>query len=309
MKKAFEKARKFVYRHARPLDLARWQFAFEDGDRERVLQALEAYQNPDGGFGHGLEPDFWNPNSTPVATWAATEYIREVRLSDARHPMIQEILRYLESGADFDENANQWLNVTPENNDYPVSCWWRWGESGSGFQYNPSAALAGFIIRYAEKDSALYRKGLKIAGEAMAYLKENMTLGDAHVVKCMIRLYEDCVFAKAFEPELPEWEALLKKQVNHSICRDSEAWFSQYQPKPSDFIRSADSPFLAGNEEWVSLECRLILAHQQEDGGFPVTWNWKTEYEREFAVSANWWRSCFAIENMRFLKAFSEKEK
>lgn len=54
---AFEKARKFIYKNARPLDLARWQYHFENGSREAVLQALQVYQNEDGGYGHGLEPD------------------------------------------------------------------------------------------------------------------------------------------------------------------------------------------------------------------------------------------------------------
>ena len=50
----FERARRFIFRNARPLDFARWRFAFEGGSREDVLAALAAYQNGDGGFGHGL---------------------------------------------------------------------------------------------------------------------------------------------------------------------------------------------------------------------------------------------------------------
>jgi hypothetical protein len=73
----FEKARRFIYRNARPLDLARWRYHFEGGPKEAVVTALAAYQNEDGGFGHALEPDAWNPASSPVQTWAATEILRE----------------------------------------------------------------------------------------------------------------------------------------------------------------------------------------------------------------------------------------
>ena len=73
-----EKAREFIYRNARPLDLARWNYLFENGNKENVLRILASYQNEDGGFGHGLEPDCWNPNSSPVQTWVATEIIKEV---------------------------------------------------------------------------------------------------------------------------------------------------------------------------------------------------------------------------------------
>ena len=63
-----EKAREFIYRNARPLELAQWQYHFENGSKENVLAVLSFYQNKDGGFGHALEADSWNPNSSPVQT-------------------------------------------------------------------------------------------------------------------------------------------------------------------------------------------------------------------------------------------------
>lgn len=53
----FEKSGKFMYRNARPVDLARWQYHFENGSKENVVKILAEYQNEDGGFGHGLEED------------------------------------------------------------------------------------------------------------------------------------------------------------------------------------------------------------------------------------------------------------
>ena len=76
----YNQARSFVYKNARPLDLARWKYLFEGGSKEDVLTALAAYQNEDGGFGHALEPDCWNPDSSPIQTWVATEIIKEVGL-------------------------------------------------------------------------------------------------------------------------------------------------------------------------------------------------------------------------------------
>lgn len=46
----FKKAKGFVYRNARPLDLARFRFHFENGSADEVLYALSFYQNDDGGF-------------------------------------------------------------------------------------------------------------------------------------------------------------------------------------------------------------------------------------------------------------------
>ena len=101
MNQTFEKARTFIYRNARPLDVARWQYHFVGGSKETVLTALAAYQNEDGGFGHALEADAWNPNSAPMQTWTATEILREIDFTDATHPIIQGILRYLVSGQVF----------------------------------------------------------------------------------------------------------------------------------------------------------------------------------------------------------------
>lgn len=158
---AFEKARDFIYRNARPVDLACFQYHFEGGEKENVLNALSYYQNNDGGFGHALEPDCCNPNSSPVQTWAATEVLRKIGFADKDNLLIKGILKYLESGVDFDKDHNQWLNVIPSNNDYPHAIWWGYGQNGSDFKYNPTACLAGFIIKFADKESSLYKKGCK----------------------------------------------------------------------------------------------------------------------------------------------------
>ena len=53
----FNAAAAFVAASARLLDRRRFERLFEDGPPEPVRDAVAAYRNPDGGFGHGLEPD------------------------------------------------------------------------------------------------------------------------------------------------------------------------------------------------------------------------------------------------------------
>jgi len=141
-----QKARTFLYRNARPLDIARWQYHFEDGSRAAVLTALSAYQNEDGGFGHALEPDAWNPNSSPIQTWAATEILREIGWTDGTHPLVSGILRYLASGQDFDGHV--WTCTIGSNNDYPHAPWWHSeSESACNGDYNPAAAFSMRTIK------------------------------------------------------------------------------------------------------------------------------------------------------------------
>ena len=63
----FTKARKWICLNARPIDRARFAYLFENGSREAVLSALAEYQNEDGGFGHALEADCFNPNSGTIS--------------------------------------------------------------------------------------------------------------------------------------------------------------------------------------------------------------------------------------------------
>ncbi len=47
------------------LDYTMWRYLFEDGSGDAFLLVLCSYQNEDGGFGHNLECNNWNPRSSP----------------------------------------------------------------------------------------------------------------------------------------------------------------------------------------------------------------------------------------------------
>lgn len=71
-------ARSFMGGHARVLDRRRFQLLFDGASAEPVLAALSAYRNPDGGYGHGLEPDLRAPESQPAAALHAFEVFADV---------------------------------------------------------------------------------------------------------------------------------------------------------------------------------------------------------------------------------------
>ena len=301
----FECARSFVYRNARPLDLARWQNRFEDGERSAVLNALAAYHNPDGGFGHGIEADYLNPDSTPMGVWAATEILHEIGIQDAYHPIVDGILRYLESGADFDAAHGQWLNTVPSNNDHPHAIWWHFGGE-SQFEYNPTAALAGFAVRFAAPESPLYIRSCEIVHAAFAWFEAHVPFEEMHVTKCFIRLYEYLDDADSDLVDLDHFEDLLRIQIKANICPDPDRWFTEYVSRPSAFIGSRLSPWYRLCPELVERESELLCAQQLPDGSWPVTWHWGTNYPAEESISINWWRSAIILENMAFLSAFGK---
>lgn len=299
----FEKARVFVYRNARPIELALWRYHFEDGAKEDVIRVLAAFQNEDGGFAHALEADSFNPNSCPIQTWNAASILKQIGFDDASHPIIKGILRYLDSGADFSEKHKQWLNTVKSNDDYPHAIWWDYTESDDSFRYNPTAYLAGFILRFADKDSSLYKKAEEIALEAYGWFCSNVPLGWSDVTKCFAGLYDYLSEAGTELVDMDEFAQKLKEEAGADICRDTDKWGVEYVCQPSAFVRGKDSMFYKGNEELVRKECELIAGSQLEDGSYNLPWIWCNDY-KEYTLAANWWKSVQLIEKMSFLKEF-----
>lgn len=299
-----EDARRFIYYNARPIDLARWQYHFENVSKERVLEALSFYQNEDGGFGHALEADVWNPNSSPIQTWTATEILWEISISDRNHPIIQGILVYLESGSDF--NGSVWHNSVKSNNDYPHAPWWHVQDNKtSDNNYNPTACLAGFIVKFASEESKLFQLGYRIANEAIELIISGPNQSDMHVLACYVRLLE--YIQTSGHHDKFDIQALREKlldSVTHCITTDISAWNDSYICKPSQFFCSKASVFYPSNIEVAEYECRYIIETQCADGSWDIPWEW-SEYPEQWAISKNWWKANIIINNLLYLKGLS----
>ena len=91
---AFGRAKDYLMTGGRPLEQARFKHLFEDGSLEEVAAALAAYQNPDGGYGHALEPDAFTPTSGALATSIGLRVLRETGAT-ADHEQIRGAVGYL----------------------------------------------------------------------------------------------------------------------------------------------------------------------------------------------------------------------
>jgi hypothetical protein len=309
MNQVFKKAEQFIYQNARPIDLARWQYHFEHGSKENVLKALSKYQNEDGGFGHGLEADSLNPNSSPIQTWAAAEILKEIDITDKDNHIVQGILAYLESGKDFD--GHYWGNVVPTNNDYPHAPWWEhphspwWQdteENRFSVHYNPTAHLSGFALYLARPDSKLYQLTKMIAQEAIGAFLNIEAINDMHVVSCFIRLYEYLTAAGlAARFDTARLEQKLMDIVKSNITQDKSKWGIEYICKPSQFFNSNTSIFYPDSQEIADFECEFIQKTQLDDGSWSIPWEWGNDPE-EWALSKNWWKANGILINMLYLK-------
>ena len=228
----YHNLRRLVFRNATPLIFTQWRCAYEGGNPEDVLSVLACYQNEDGGFGHALEANCWNPNSSPYMTSFAISIIEGLfgfgyTFADRNHPVLRGILKYLASGEYATETG--WLGMTsvPSNNDYSHAPW---------FHHDPKAApdstdpkyIVDFILKYGEQDSALYQKVLEIEKT----LPKNKDIPD----------FSD------YDP-------------TQFIC---------WEPLPTDIADSLDSPFYEALQDLVDAELDGIVNRLREIRDLPV---------------------------------------
>jgi hypothetical protein len=112
-------AENFLWTTARLVDRHRYAMLFADGSPDLVLAALRGYQNPDGGFGHGLEPDLRSPESQPAPTLYALEILHEAYRLDV--PEGRAARAWIATIAD---QAGAVPQALPGFEAYPHSPWW-----------------------------------------------------------------------------------------------------------------------------------------------------------------------------------------
>jgi hypothetical protein len=112
-------AETFIWSTARLVDRHRYAMLFAHGPAEPVGAALSGYQNPDGGFGHALEPDLRAPGSQPGATLYALEMLHEAGLLDGE--MATRARTWIAEIALPDGNVPSAL---PGLEGYPHAPWW-----------------------------------------------------------------------------------------------------------------------------------------------------------------------------------------
>ena len=289
-------AKKFVLENARPLELAIYRYFFEHESNQAVVDELSKFQNDDGGFGHGLEPDFFNPNSSPIATNDAIITLSRVNTLDRDSDMVKGIVRYLSSHDSFDEDKKRWLFAIDNNKDYPHAIWWE--KKGDGIsKFNPSISLAAFITCYGNR-TYIYDEIIKVGFE---YLQNGGDIsGDD--INCYLLAYEllnqnnvnDIIDINVFKD-------LLCKAIENCICKDTEKYGIEYVPMPSVIFTGRHLEFITPEiKPLITAEKDILGKLQMEDGGFDITWKWYTPYPDEYEQARAWWRPRITIEKLLF---------
>ncbi|MBQ8227934.1 MAG: hypothetical protein IJZ88_02870 [Clostridia bacterium] len=288
-------ANKFILQNARPLELAVYRYFFENESNQAVIDELSNFQNDDGGFGNAIEPDFFNPNSSPIATNDAIITLHRVNALNKDSDIVKGIIRYLESHDSFDEDKKRWLFAIDSNKDYPHAIWWE--KKGDGISnFNPSISLATFLICYGNRKS-YYEEILK---EGFEYLKSSKEIsGDD--LNCFLLAYELLQTNNINNIlDLKSFRNLLCNAIDNTICKDIKKYGVEYVPMPSAIFAGTYKEFITSEIKPLILAERDILGKlQMEDGGFDITWKWYTQYT-EFEQARAWWRPRITIEKLLF---------
>lgn len=233
-------AKQFILQNARPIDLAVYKYFFENGSNKRVIDELSKFQNKDGGFGNGIEPDYLNPNSSPIATNDAIITLYRTDALECDSDIVKGIVRYLKSHDSFDEDKRRWLFAIDSNKDYPHAIWWE--KSGDGISgFNPTISLAAFMVCYGERTmfyEDIIRDGIK-------YLEDNTDVsGDE--LKCYLLAYDLLKSHEIFEiTKLEDLKELISKRIGYVICKDINKYGIEYVPIPSDFFAGIYLEFIS----------------------------------------------------------------
>lgn len=290
------KAIKFISENAQPLELSVYRYFFEEGSNQAVIDELSKFQNTDGGFGNALEPDFFNPNSSPIATNDAISTLCRVNALNKNSDMVKGIVKYLASHDSLDEDKKRWLFAIDSNVDFPHAIWWE--KKGDGIsKFNPSVSLAAFMVCYGNRTS-LYEEIIK---EGFEYLQNGGDIsGDD--VNCYLLAYE--LLTKNGIDDIVDiniFKDLLCTAIENCICKYTEKYGVEYVPMPSiifagrylDFITPEIKPLIFAEKD-------ILGKLQKEDGGFDITWKWYTPYSDEYEQARNWWRPRITIEKLLF---------
>lgn len=297
----YEEINKWIHRNAREIELALFQYYFENGSKEAVLKALSYYQNTDGGFGNAIDADNWNPNSTPYNAQIVIKMLRQIDFIEVSHPIYQGIFHYLEHTEHKEDYG--WIFSIPSNNDYPHGAWWDYNVERNTYEsIGTTVSLCGFILRFGDKKSNLYNMALSYTNILIEKLKSTSNLGDMGVngYLDLLKDIEEAGLTEQFDYRYlcDKLSSLVREKIQNEP--------NNFMANPLEFVLSPDSRYYEESKTEVNAALDLLIDQRPKGGVWGIPWEWYNDnkYPKEFAISENWWKSLKAIEKLLQLRSF-----
>lgn len=299
---AFQRARSFIAA-ARPLDRALFAHAFEGAPTWPVLDALATYRNPDGGFGHGLEPDFLSGSSSALATAVA---LRRLVAVDAplEHVLVRDAIAWCHAALVPHERV--WPIVPDETDGAHHAPWWDadgLSERFNGFALNPKAdLLAQLYALGAGDDGGLDRLADDVVREADHRTSAGLGIDMHELIGCV---------ALVDAPHVPvpvrhRLFELLTPHIEATIGRDADAWRT-YGLRPLAIAPRPGSAYAGTVGHLVEAELDSLIEAQHDDGAWRPTWSWGRS-DDVWARQREVWAGVLTLDALVQLRAYGRLE-
>lgn len=276
-------AEQFMAGHARVLERRRFARVFGGGPAEPVRDAVAAFRNEDGGFGHALEPDGRGPESQPAAVLTALAVLDECDAWD--DAIARSACDWL---ATTEPEGGGTPFVLPGGEAWPHGPWWLPRE-GLPASLTTTGQVLGPLLRrgvehpWVERATAWVWSKLDDAGDADPY--------DVHGLVAFLEGVQDTERAAqavdTLAPVIRGATAPPRPGGPPDVHRAIE-----YASRPDAIARRAF------DDEQLQSDLDALAADQREDGGWMFSWvGWSPVAEAE-------WRGVVTIEALKTLRAY-----
>lgn len=255
---SLSRARDFLDRNGRLLERRLFGFHHDRGEVAAVVSALAAYQNADGGFGWGLEPDKRTPASQPVDMQMAFEALDEVGALGG--PMAVRACDWLETvtteegGVPFSlASANGWPHTPWWTVDHPLPA-----------DINPTAAILACLLR-----AGISHPWMARATAFCWRAVENSETTKFHDLMPMIAFLESIGDRPRAERALSRIGTRILDGGLVAMDPDAEGYVKgplDWAPQPDSFCRRLFSDAV------IDQHLQALSARQKGDGGWPINW-------------------------------------
>ena len=292
---ALKRAELFLRSQARPLEHALFATYLHGAAPEWALDELAAFQNNDGGFGHGLEPDLQIPGSSILATTVALQHLRSLRV-DADHPMVLGAMHYLM--CTYNSTKLAWPFVPAQIDDAPHAPWWLYRADLTQYMVNPRTEIVGYLFDYPERVPTEMREGLLTAVIAdLENLDRELAM---HELLCCVRLVETENLPDDARDHLI---LLLRPLISTGVETDPKAW-DGYVLKPLAVAPSPSSLFANLLQNSIDENLDFEIDRQEKDGSWTPNWSWGETYPEAWLHAKRAWQGILTVDLTNALSAY-----
>jgi len=276
-------AARFLAGNGRVLDRRRFQRLFSDGDARSVRDAVAAYRNADGGFGHALEPDGRMPASQPPAVGMALRTLDEADAWDEE--LVSGACEWLAANAPDEGGASF---VEPPVEGWPRSPWWEVDEGRPASLFTTGDIAATLHARRVE------HRWLDDATALLWRRIDELDDPGPYAFRGLLRFLQHVPDRGRAEQALERVGTLLFDLDMVALDPDAEGEVHT----PLDFAPNPDSiARRLFDEPTIEAHLDRLAGGQADDGGWTFNWlAWSP-------VAASEWRGSRTVDALRTLRA------